>query len=331
MADASGTVLVTGANGFIGSHLVEALLEKGYRVRCLVRPTSDRTFIQHLPVTWAVADVREPASLAEACQGIDGVCHCAALTRALDRETFMRTNAEGTRALAQACLALDPPVRRFLFLSSQAAAGPSQAADRPVDELSAPRPVTWYGDSKLAAERLLQAMAGQLPLTIIRAAAVFGPRDRDFLTYFRLVRRGWSLQLGRAERRISLIYVRDLVRLLLLALESEQASGRLYFASNGDLSYGEFSAAIADALGCRARRVVLPEAALAPISLYARIEGRLTGHPGLLNEQRVLDLRQRYWLCSSQRACAELGFSPQVDLQAAVDETAGWYQANGWL
>jgi dihydroflavonol-4-reductase len=323
-------ILVTGANGFVGSHLTEALLARDYRVRCMVRHSSDLTFIQDLPVEWAYADVRDVDSLREACQGVDAVCHCAALTRALDEATLLRTNTQGTEALAQACIKANPHLKRFLYLSSQTAAGPSQGADHYVDELYPPQPITWYGKSKLAAEGALQKLGGQLPVTIVRSAAVFGPRDRDFFTYFDLVKWGLSLQLG-GERRISLIFVRDLVALILLALESERSAGQIYFGCNRAHSYGEFSDAVARALNKRPLRIVLPEAVLTPIALWSKVQGRVTGKPALLNDQRVKDMRQQYWLCSGEKAERVLDYVPQYDLDTAVKETADWYLENGWL
>ena len=331
LAEPGNLILVTGSNGFVGSHLVEALLARGYRVRCMVRRTSDLTFIRHLPVEWTYADVQDVEGVRQACQGVDAVCHCAALTRALDEETFQRVNAQGTELLARICSEGNSSLERLLFVSSQTATGPSHGIDDFVDESDPSQPITWYGKSKWAAEQALRAMAGCLPLTIVRPAAVFGPRDRDFFAYFDLVKHGLNLQLGKGERWVSLIYVHDLVRLLLLALESKAAIGQTYFGSGQAATYAQFSAAVAVALGKRTLRVTLPEAVLTPMALWARVQGRLTGRPALLNDQRIHDMRQRYWLCSGEKARQELGFVPQYDLQTAVQETADWYRQNDWL
>ena len=324
-------VLVTGANGFIGSHLVEALLGRGYRVRCLVRRTSDISFIRHLPVEWAYADLNDGGGLDAACRDVHAVCHCAGLTRAIDDETFMRVNADGTEALARACLRAAPGVERFLFVSSIAAAGPAPSLDGALRESSAPRPITWYGKSKLAAENALFAMADRLPVTILRPAIVFGPRDRDLLAYFRLVRRGLELQLGTVERWVSLIYVRDLISLILLSLASEPAVGQIYYASCTQCTRRALGHSIARALNRRTVSITLPFSVLAPFAAWSSVQARLTGRPGLLNGQRAIDMRQRYWLFSGERAGEELGFKPQFDLDSAVSETARWYQENRWL
>ena len=331
MSDENGLVLVTGANGFLGSHLVEALLARGYRVRCMVRRSSDRAYIQHLSVEWAYADLAEGQGLQEACLDAWAVFHCAALTRAPDRDTFMRANAQGTEALAQTCVGINPRLHRFIYVSSLAACGPSPGEDQAHHEDCKAKPVTWYGESKLAAEQALLDMRDRLPLTIVRPAPVFGPRDRDFFAYFDLVNRGLNLQLGREERYISLIYVHDLVRLLILALEREEALGQSYFGSNAAHTHTELSAAIAQALGKRPLQITLPLAVLTPIAWWSVVQNRVIGRPALLNDQRVRDLRQRYWLCSADKARTALGFLPQYDLQGAVQETADWYREEGWL
>ena len=335
MTEPADLVLVTGANGFVGSHLVEALLARGCRVRCMVRRTSDLAFIQHLPVEWAHADLCDGDGLRAAVRGTDAVCHLAALTRTLDEETCLRVNAHGAEALARACLEANPGPTRFLFVSSVAAAGPSDGPGDLMDESRPPRPVTWYGKSKLAAERALQGAAGEadgrLPLTIVRPVAVYGPRDRDFRAYFRAIKLRLNLQLGQSERYVSLIYVRDLVDLLVRALEQEQAVGQTYFGCGSLSTYAEFAGTIARALDRRPVRINVPLAALGPLAAVSKVQGRLTGRPPLLNDQRLIDVRQRSWLYSGDKARRELGFEARYDLATGVRETAEWYRREGWL
>ena len=331
MSERKPLVLVTGANGFIGSHLTEALLARGYRVRCMVRPTSDVGYIQHLPVEWAQADLDKPEQLRAACRGLDMVCHCAALTRALDQETFLRINAGGTEALARAAMEASPGLQRFLYLSSLTAAGCAEGPDDLLDESRAPQPLDWYGKSKWAAEQALHTLDGRLPVTILRPAVVFGPRDRDLHAYFDLVNKHLELSLGREERWVSLIYVQDLVDLIILALEREAAIGQTYFASTWATTYTEFAGMLARVLDKRTLRVTLPLAALEPIVFVAKIQERLLGKPALLNEQRVLNMRQPYLICSGEKARRELGFAPKYELEMAVEETANWYREHDWL
>ncbi len=331
MTEREQLVLVTGANGFVGSHLTEALLAREYRVRCMVRESSDVQYIEHLPVEWAHADLRDAGQLRRACQDVDIVCHCAALTRAVDEETFLRVNARGTEALARAAMEASPGLQRFLYISSQGAAGYADGPDDYLDESRLPRPLDWYGRSKLAAEQALHALDGHLPVTILRPAVVFGPRDRDVYTYFDLVNKHLELSLGREERWLSLIYVHDLVDLIILALESERAVGQTYFATAWATTYTKVGRMVARVMDKRTVRVTVPLVALEPIVLVAKVQERLTGKPALLNEQRVLNMRQPYLLYSGEKAQRELGFAPKHDLETALIETAAWYREHGWL
>lgn len=326
-------VLVTGANGFVGSHLVEALLAQGYRVRCLVRRTSDLTFIRHLPVEWAYGDVARGEGLEAACAGAEAVCHFAGATKARDRETYFRVNAEGTRHLLAACERAAPQMRRFIYASSIAAAGPSPD-NHPIDESFPPQPLTHYGRSKLQGEHFCREYANRLPVVILRLPPVYGPRERDIYSYFQSVNRGVKLLLGRGERRASFIYVHDLVSLVLLVLklEDDRAVGQTYFAAEGrDYDWQELGDFIAAALGKRAVRIVVPEKLLPFIASVASLQARITGRPALLNDQKLIELRQRYWVCSTEKARHELGFQARYDLATGVRLTAQWYQQNGWL
>jgi nucleoside-diphosphate-sugar epimerase len=328
---ARGRVLVTGANGFVGSHVVETLLTQGYQVRCLVRRTSDVTFIRHLPVEWAYGDVARDEGLEAACAGVDAVCHFAGVTKARDRETYFRANAVGTRHLLAACEQAAPRLRRFVYASSLAAAGPSPDGCH-IDESHPPRPLTYYGQSKLQGEWFCQEWADRLPVVILRASVVYGPRERDIYFYFQMVSRGVKLLLGRGERRASLIFVQDLVSLTQRALEDDRAVGETYFAAEGqDHDWQEMSDLIGAALGKRAVRVVLPEGLLPAIAAFAAFQARLTGQPALLNDQKLVELSQRYWVCSAEKARRELGFEAQHDLATGVRLTAQWYRENDWL
>ncbi len=324
-------VLVTGANGFVGSHLVEALLAQGYRVRCLVRRTSDLAFIRDLPVEWAYGDIASGEGLEAACAGVNAVCHFAGATKAHDRETYFRVNAEGTHHLLAACEQIVPSLYRFVYASSLAAAGPSPDG-YPIDESHPPQPLTYYGQSKLKGEQFCHDYAHRLPVVILRPSPIYGPRERDIYFYFQTVNRGVKLLLGRGERRVNLIFVQDLVSLTLHTLKDDRAVGRTFFvAEEKSYDWREMSDLIATALGKRTVRVVVPEGLLPVIAAVAGLQARLTGQPPLLNDQKLIELRQRYWMCSAEKARRELGFEAQYDLVTGVYLTAQWYRENRWL
>lgn len=324
-------VLVTGGNGFVGSHLVEALLGRGHQVRCLVRRSSDLSFIASLPLELVYGSLEDGESLERACRGVDGVCHFAGVTKAPDAATYFRVNAEGTRALLEACWRVNPRLRRFVYCSSQAAAGPADGPE-PIDEACPPHPISHYGRSKLEAEEAVRGYADRLPVVILRPASTYGPRERDILIFFRLVKRGLKLLPGGGARRVSLIYVKDLVELTLRVLEEERAVGQTYFACDGvPHDWEQTMDTLATVLGRRTLRIVVPMPLLETIAAVGGAWSQLSQKPFLLNDQKILEMKERYWLCDAGKARRELGFVPRVDLKTGFARTARWYQEHGWL
>jgi nucleoside-diphosphate-sugar epimerase len=202
------TILVTGGTGFIGSHLVEALVGRGERVRCLVRTSRNLRWLEGLDVDIVEGDCTRAETLSPALQSVDRVIHAAGATFAPTRAAFFHHNAAATRNLVDACLACE--VEKLVMVSSQAAAGPGTRG-RPAREGDPPNPLTVYGESKVAAERYCLDAANRLSVGILRPSAVYGPRDTAFLPYFRMAKRGILIEFGTGEREISLCFVNDLI------------------------------------------------------------------------------------------------------------------------
>jgi len=325
-------ILVTGANGFIGSHLVEHLLADGHNVRCLIRPTSNPRYITDLPVEIQRSTLDDHPGLVRACSGIDVVFHLAGTTRAVKPMRFYEVNCLGTEALLRACKEASPDITRFILMSSIAASGPS-IGPLPQDESAAPAPVDAYGRSKLAAERSVQTASDCLPTVIVRAAAVYGPRDRDVLLFFKMVQSGWGLVFAEhRDQATSLIHVHDLCRLLLAVLTTHEAVQQTYFASDGHLyRLEDVLAELSDVLGRRVRIIPIPTPFLRIAAKTGGIWSRLSGKPALLNPDRMHQLERPGWTCSIEKARRELNFAPQVPLRQGLAETARWYKEQGWI
>ncbi len=326
-------LLVTGANGFIGSALTDAALARGWEVTAAVRPNSDRTYLQDARLRFVHLPYHSPQALAETLrqQGrFDYVAHIAGATKALRREDYFRVNADYTRHLAKALSedALRPS--RFLFLSSLAALGPATAGERVRPDQS-PAPVTAYGASKQAAEAYLEALADRLPWVVVQPTAVFGPRDRDLFQFVQLVSRGLELYIGLTPQRASFIYISDLVALMFTALEVGP-SGRKYIAADGhDYTTEDLGKAVRTALGRHTLRLHLPLASVWAFATLSELVGRWQGKMPALNREKLRELGGANWHCDISETAHYLNFRPEYDLYRGMEETVKWYRQHGWL
>jgi len=323
--------LVTGATGFIGSHLVELLLSRAHTVRVLLRKTSSLEWLKGLPIELFYGDLFDMEAMQKAVSGVDYVYHSAGLTKAKTAEGYYRANQEGTRNLLNAALAQAPRIRRFVHISSQAAAGPSPTS-APITEDFPANPLTTYGKSKLKAEQEVLEVASRIPVTICRPPAVYGPRDKDIFEFFNTYKRGLQPIVGFSEKFVSLVHVTDLVRGFVLAGESEKARGQTYFISS-ERAYGwkEVGEVTRAAMGRGAIRVRIPEPLVYVISAFAEIGAKFSPKPALINLEKARDMVQDYWTCDSSKATRDFGYRQEISLVDGIRGTVEWYREQGWL
>ncbi len=325
--------LITGATGFIGSHLAEHLHARGYELRAMIRPTSSKKFIEHLPIEYVVASFSDPASLAEAVRDVDYIYHVAGATAARSRQEFFDANQIATRNLLEAVKAHNPGLKRLVHVSSQAAVGPSASVERPTDETTPLHPITAYGESKAAAEREVTSRMGELPLTIVRPPAVYGPRDVEILRCFKVAARGFAPLIGFDHKQVSLVHVEDLVRGFIQAGESDRAKGETYFISSERFYTWEYVGEVtAKVFGRqRARHLRLPHAMVFAAAGISGFFGRFQKKPPVFNFEKGRDITQRYWLCSVDKAREHFGYRQLVSIEQGVAGTVDWYRKQGWL
>jgi len=322
---------VTGGTGFIGSHLVEALLKKGIQVRCLLRKTSDLKWLKGLPIEVHWGDCNDKNSLREAVEGVEQVFHLAGVTKAVHEKTYFEVNAFGTENLIHACLENNPRIQKFIYLSSQAAAGPCRNGNKK-KESDQCKPVSPYGQSKQMGEELALAHAQELPLLILRPSAVYGPRERDIYTFFKLLSKRIKPCLPSKDQHISLCYVEDIIQAILLAAQVKGSSGEIFFLSDGqDYRLEEIGDVFAQAMGVNTFCIRVPEWMIIGMASFSEYLSKLSGKPPLLNKGKVEEILQRNWVCDITKAKTALGFEPHISLAQGAKLTFEWYKKENWL
>jgi nucleoside-diphosphate-sugar epimerase len=323
------TVLVTGAGGFLGGHLVDLLVERGERVRILARPADDVTRMAQADVEVRRGELVDRSSLDAAVDGVDRVLHCAARTGPWGPEAAYRTaNVVGPENLLRAAMAAG--VGRFVHVSSIAVHGTDirGSADETAPLRAGPDP---YSRTKVAGERVLLELleSRQAPLTIVRPGLIYGPRDSNsFARFATLIERGRLPIIGSGRNHVPLIYVRDVARGIVMASEADQAVGRAYLLVNDDpVTQIEYFAAIARELDVAPPRVHLPYRLALAVAAAAEAAGHLArmrqpppvtrfGLQQVGGENRFL----------ADRARDDFDFSPEVRLADGVRASVAWYR-----
>jgi nucleoside-diphosphate-sugar epimerase len=310
-------VLLTGATGFVGSHVAQAFVGAGYEVLCGVRASSNPRWISDLERV--PLDLRVRAEdLSRAVENIDLVVHAAGITRARQKEDYYSINAEGTLRLAVA--ALEAGVRRFVLISSLAARGPDGHA----------RPASAYGRSKLEAETHLHSLGGRMESVVLRPAAVYGPRDTDLLPLFKMARRGW-LPVPSGASSLQPVYATDTARAALAAAREPVGFGPFPVAENRRYTWNDVVAGLEIALGHNVRVVPLPAAAFTLAGRAAEWTARPFSAVPVFDERRAQDLAVHTWTCDTSVTEQRLGWQAEIPLLEGLGRTARWYRQTGWL
>lgn len=330
--------LVTGASGFIGGHLVRRLHKDGYRITCLVRPTSDRSPLEPYDPEFVSGDVTDPESLMRAVDSVDVVFHLAGATKSLRSRDLERVNVDGVRHVARACAECASPPN-LILVSSLAAAGPT-TTDRLRLETDDPAPVSNYGHSKLAGEYEARRFANRIPITIVRPPIVLGEADRDGLNMFDSIAR-WNLHFvpGMSDELFSVIHGEDLADALILAAQNgtrvhpNHSSAGIYFATSDETpTYAELGQMIGEAVGRERVRIIRnPKPAIWAIAAINEIASQIRRRPHILGVDKAREATAGSWACDGSALHRDTGFVPACTLKQRLAQTARWYCDQGWL
>jgi nucleoside-diphosphate-sugar epimerase len=324
-----GTVLITGASGFIGGRLRDALLDAGADVVALRRAGSPEPRRGRS----AVVDYADRDALRRLVEKErpEFVYHVAGATKGVTYADFQRANVMPTEHLAFALRDAFPDVRRLVLFSSLGAYGPSQPG-APHTEDSPRRPIEFYGQSKLEAEQAVEALGNAIPWTIIRPSGVYGPGDVDYFELFKSVGRGLNVFFGNKDRWFSSVYVDDLVRASLDAADADATRGKGYFVCDGvPVTWGTFQEEIVRASGRRVLTLNLPEVFVDIAAVCGETLTRIDGKPRLFNRQKARMGAQEAWTCRSDALRADTGYAPEVEVREGVARTLAWYRRERWL
>lgn len=325
--------LVTGATGFIGSHLADLLNEKGYEVRCTIRKTSSLKWLEGKPFELVEASLSDKESLKKAVEGVDYVFHVAGLTYAKNYDDFLKGNRDGTKNLLDAVLEVNPGIKRFVFVSSLTVAGPSKSLENANTEDMTLKPLTSYGKSKKAAEEEVLRLKDKLPITIIRPPAVYGPRDTEIYSIFKAAKAGIGTLVGLKPKYVSLVHSADLVKGCLMAAECDAAEGNTYYiTADNYYNWSELTEIIKKALGKKfVLKLKLPHFFVLSLAAISGFIGKFQKKPPVFNYEKGIDFIQDYWTCSAQKAKQDFNYEPVYSVEEGIQQTINWYKENNWL
>lgn len=321
---------VTGANGFVGSHLVDYLLEQGHEVHAIVRSSSNLQWLNGKDVTLHTCGLNSAEDLKIAFQGANYIYHIAGVVKALTKDGFMKGNVEMTRNVMEAAAHIST-IKRVLVTSSMAATGYAEMGSD-VDENSPLKPIEPYGDSKVAQEEVAKEYADRVPSTIVRPPGVYGPRDTEIFAFFKAINNGVSAMMGFTPKEMSLIHVRDLVQGMFQAATNENSVGEVYFLGSLECyNWKELGDYASKAMNKKTLTIKIPHFVIFILGFFGQILESWFGMDVALNKDRAYRITRPSWYCNSNKAVKELGFQQTVSIEDGFKSTIDWYKEKGWL
>lgn len=323
--------VVTGTSGFVGSHLIDFLLEKNYKVRCIVRKTSNLRWLDGKDVELHICELTDKDGLRKIFDGADYIYHVAGVVKSKKPEGYFAGNVDTTRALLDIAVEFKENIKRFLIVSSQTSSGPSSFGE-PISEDSPCKPITTYGKSKLAQEDLAKTYMNKLPVTICKVAAVYGERDTEIFIFFRTFSKGLMTTIGLNDKQVSLLHVLDVVRGLYMAATSEKAVGQTYFiTSEKYYTWKEVGDVTSKVMNKKPLTVKVPHFVVYFIAAIAQFFSIFSNKAATLNIEKGKDITRTAWISDYKKAYNDLGFKQEISLEEGIKRTVDWYKKMKWL
>lgn len=323
--------VVTGASGFVGSHVVDKLIAEGHQVKCILRGTSSTRWLENKPVEIFDSGLFDKDVLRKVLKDADYLFHIAGVVKAKDEEGYFKGNVETTNVLLDVLCEVNPNIKRVVIVSSLTACGPSLDG-YPVSEETQEHPITAYGRSKYAQEQLAKKYMDKLQITIVRAPAVYGARDTEIYLFFKTYKQGLMALIGFDKKKLSLIHVDDLTNGIFLAAVSEKAIGQTYFiGSEQYYDWNQIGVVCNNAFGKKAFTIRIPHFLVYTVAAFAQFFAMFSSSAATFNLEKARDFVQTSWMCDVSKAVRELGFHQTVSLEEGIKRTVDWYREMRWL
>ncbi len=323
--------LVTGANGFVGSHLVDHLLSRNFKVKCLVRKTSNLKWLEGKEVEIFNCGLFDRDGIKTAMQDVNYVFHVAGVVKAKNKEGYFKGNVEATKILLEISLQNKVNIKRFVVVSSQTVTGPSLDGN-PVNEKTECKPLTTYAKSKFQQENLVLSFKDEIPVTICRAPAIYGERDTEIFIYFQTFSKGLTSLIGFDKKVLSLLHVADLAEGLYLAAVSDKSIGEIYFISSEKFyTWDEVGAVTSKELNKKALKIRIPHFVVYTVASFAQFFSLFSSKPATLNIEKAKDLTQHAWICDTSKAMNDFGYRQKVTIEEGIRRTCDWYKKMKWI
>lgn len=322
-------ILLTGANGFVGSHIVEELILNNYDVICIVRKKSNLKWIENQPIQLKYGSLEDKQFLKEVISDVDIVIHCAGIVRALQWNTYNEVNVIGTKKIIESVLENNRNLKKFIFISSQAAMGPS--SDEKMRQLNdEENPVSDYGKSKLLAEKEVKKLEGKIPYTIFRPSAVYGPRDKDIFSFFSMVNKHITPKTV-SNHLIQLVFVRDIAKIILKSINTQATNNKIYYLSDGKIyTWKDVADIISRANSIKTITVPIFDFVFKILGNIYELIGNISKKPQVLNKQKTTEMLQTSWTCDNSEVFKDMDFEFE-NLENGSKITYNWYSTNKWF